>query len=165
MTNNHQRTLRDLEARLDQLLSGSVLRFDKGLRGALPESQGVYRIFDPNVPEQTMRAGRTKTAAGGLQQRVYQNHLMGTQNGNLRRQLVNGGVSADMESAKAFMRERLAVQVLVVEDSDERQTAVVCDGRLVRGKVAKDVDERRRRRTPAPAATNTTSVVVVISLK
>lgn len=116
---DHQRTLRELERALARLLSGSALRFDDRIRSGLPESDGVYRIFDPAVPNRTLRAGRTKSAAGGLRQRIY-HHLMGNQQGNLRAQLVSGGTCADMESAKAFIREKLAVQVLVVEDDVER---------------------------------------------
>jgi hypothetical protein len=71
-------------------------------------------------PEEIIRAGRTKTAADGLRQRVYQNHLMGTQTGNLRAQLVAGGICADLESAKRYVQESLAVQVLIAEKAEER---------------------------------------------
>lgn len=102
-------------------LIGSVsLRFDHRLRSALPEAHGLYRIFDPATPAETVRAGRTKTAGGGLRQRVYQNHFMGTQKGNLRAQLVDDGTCNTLEAAKRFMREHLVVQVLVVEDRRER---------------------------------------------
>jgi hypothetical protein len=53
-------------------------------------------------------------------QRVYQNHLMGTQTGNLRAQLVAGGICADLESAKRYVQESLAVQVLKAEKAEER---------------------------------------------
>ena len=87
-----RRRLHALESELAQLLNSPAIRFDDRCRSALPEAPGIYRIFDPTTPEQTVRAGRTKTAAGGLRQRVYQNHLMGNQAGNLRAQLVAGGV-------------------------------------------------------------------------
>ncbi len=112
--------LKTLESQLAQLLSSPVIRFDDGCRGALPEAHGIYRIFDPTKPDHTVRAGRTKTAAGGLRQRVYRNHLMGNQAGNLRAQLVADRTCADLETAKSHIRKSLAVQILVVESEEER---------------------------------------------
>lgn len=109
-----------LESQLAALLGSPVIRFDDRCRSALPQAHGIYRIFDPTKAGETVRAGRTKTAAGGLRQRVYQNHLMGNQAGNLRAQLVAGGVCTDLETAKTLIRGSLAVQVLVVEDDAER---------------------------------------------
>ncbi len=113
-------SLRALESHLSQLIQSPVIKFDDRCRSALPESPGIYRIFDLTKPSETTRAGRTKTAAGGLRQRVYQNHLMGNQSGNLRAQLIAGGECADLEAAKRFVRENLGVQVLVVENAEER---------------------------------------------
>lgn len=110
-----------LQAQLAHLWGSRVIRFDDGCRSAMPEEQGVYRIFDPTCPDETIRAGRTKTAGGGLRQRVYQNHLMGDQQGNLRQQLVDGKSCADLAAAKTYIREHLAVQVLLVEDENERR--------------------------------------------
>jgi hypothetical protein len=112
--------LHALESSLARLLTSPVIRFDDRCRSALPEAHGIYRIFDPSKSDETVRAGRTKTAAGGLRQRVYQNHLMGNQAGNLRAQLVAGGVCADLDAAKRLIRDSLAVQVLVFEDDQER---------------------------------------------
>ncbi len=112
--------MRAMEAQLVKLLGSRPIPFDDDVRGTLPEVHGIYRIFDPRNALQTIRAGRTKTAAGGLRQRVYQNHLMGDQAGNLRAQLVAGGTCTDLEAAKRFVRESLAVQVLAVEDDEDR---------------------------------------------
>jgi len=112
--------LHGLELGLAQLLNRPAIKFDRNCRHALPETQGVYRIFDPDAPNDTMRAGRTNGAAEGLRQRVYQNHLMGNQPGNLRAQLVNGKVCEGLEAAKEYIRTRLVVQILEVEDSRER---------------------------------------------
>jgi len=109
-----------LKSQLEQLLNSPAIPFNDHCRNELPERHGIYRIFDPTKPDETVRAGRTKTAAGGLRQRVYQNHLMGNQDGNLRAQLVADGVCPDPETAKRFIRESLAVQILVVEDEEER---------------------------------------------
>ena len=45
---------------------------------------------------------------------------MGSQAGNLRAQLVADGVRSDLEAAKRLFRGSLAVQILVVEDEEER---------------------------------------------
>ena len=112
--------LRTLESQLECLLNSPAIKLDDRCRGALPEAPGIYRIFDPKLPDQTIRAGRTKTAAGGLRQRVYQNHLMGNQAGNLRAQLVADRVCGDLDVAKRVIRDSFVVQVLVVEDSEGR---------------------------------------------
>lgn len=115
-----QPRLQQLESQLCQLLLSTPLKFDGSLRGNLPEAHGVYRIFSVAQPDETIRAGRTKTAARGLRQRVYQNHFMGDQKGNLRAQLVADRECADIEDTKSFIRKNLVVQVLVVENDQER---------------------------------------------
>jgi hypothetical protein len=93
---------------------------DQGHLGSMKEDHGIYRIYHPENPEVTVRAGRTKTGVGGLRQRVYQNHFMGDQKGNLRAQLVRGGVCPDLVSAKEFIRASLVVQVLAIPDPQDR---------------------------------------------
>ena len=106
-----------LQLQLERLLISTPLGFGKECSSGLPHRPGVYRIFDLSVPDDTMRAGGT---AASLWQRVYQNHLMGNQSGNLRAQMVQGGVCSDLEAGKRLMRDRLAVQVLIIEDERER---------------------------------------------
>jgi hypothetical protein len=114
--------LNRLQSEIKKLLNSPALPFDERIFSALPASAGIYRIFDPAKPAETVRAGRTNTAKGGLRQRVYGNHLMGSQKGNLRAQLVRGRVPGvfDLPMAKAYIRAHLAVQVLVVQDKAER---------------------------------------------
>ena len=69
-----------------------------------PSAPGIYVITIQNG--ETLRAGKTKT----LSQRIYQNHLMGNQSGNLRSQLVNAGVCVDLEEAKDWIRQHCAVR-------------------------------------------------------
>jgi hypothetical protein len=107
-----------LQKRLEELMASPQIAFDADCRSALPAAPGIYRIFDPADPMNTIRAGRTR-APGGLQQRLYQNHLMGKQPGNLRHQLVEHGVCADLDAAKAHMRNKLVAQVLVVSNARE----------------------------------------------
>ncbi len=107
---------------LDRLLRSPHLTFDSELRRSLPEDGGVYRIYDSEAdPRETLRAGRTKTAAGGLRQRVYGNHFMGNQPGNLRAQLVRYGRCGTVEAAKEFIRNQCRVQVLVIKDEEARK--------------------------------------------
>ncbi len=95
--------------------------FDSKLRRSLPEEHGIYRIFDPSEPHATVRAGRTKTAHGGLRQRIYQNHFMGAQPGNLRAQMVRAGVCPTLDHAKDFIRTNLRVQFLIRTDPEQRR--------------------------------------------
>ena len=108
---------------IQRLLNSEPYPFDERLRGRLSEEQGLYRIFLKAERNGTLRAGRTKTAAGGLRQRVYQNHLMGNQNGNLRQQLVRAGICRDIVDAKDFIRQQCVVQTLTIPDSNERKSA------------------------------------------
>lgn len=109
---------------LRELLGSSELHFDSQLRGLLPHEPGIYRIFETGADwTRTLRAGRTKTASSGLRQRIYQNHFMGNQQGNLRSQLVASRRCSDLDSAKEFMRNRCSVQYLVIHDDDERKWA------------------------------------------
>jgi hypothetical protein len=101
---------------IDQLLSSPMLAFDQHLRSALPEQHGIYaiRVKEAKTGE-FLRAGSTKTASGGLRQRIYQNHLMGDQEGNLRSQLVNDGVCEDLVKAKRWIQDNCYVQILVID--------------------------------------------------
>ncbi|MFV2044271.1 MAG: hypothetical protein ACC700_13700 [Anaerolineales bacterium] len=97
------------------------MKFDSSLRRSLPEGHGVYRIFLASALTETLRAGRTKTAAAGLRQRVYQNHFMGDQKGNLRQQLISAETCRDLLSAKEFIRSNCLVQVFEIEQEDDRK--------------------------------------------
>ena len=123
MANNRAKELHNriqlLQRRLEELLATPHIAFDTRCRSSLPASPGIYRIFDSSNPTHTIRAGRSD-AKEGLRQRLYQNHLMGKQKGNLRFQLVRYGVCADLASAKNHMRTKLVAQVLIVENDRER---------------------------------------------
>ncbi|GAH40668.1 unnamed protein product [marine sediment metagenome] len=74
----------------------------------LPDSPGLYVITAESG--EVLRAGRTDKQS--LSDRVYRNHLMGSQQANLRAQLVKNGDCADLEEAKQWVREHCVVQVL-----------------------------------------------------
>ena len=104
-----------------EMIGSSGFRFDEQLRSKLPGKQGIYRIFAESEPDITLRAGRTKTAAGGLRQRVYNNHFMGDQQGNFRQQMVDSGRCANLEAAKQFLKDNCRVQLVVIDDAEERK--------------------------------------------
>lgn len=104
------------------LISSKNYSFDKTLRGSLPEEHGVYRIFEDGADwTSSLRIGRTDT--GGLKQRIYQNHFMGNQDGNIKAQLVKSGKFNNQEEAKNYLREKCKVQFIVIEDENERKWA------------------------------------------
>lgn len=78
-----------------------------------PAVPGVYGIRLTGSGE-WLRAGRTDAS---LRQRIYRNHLMGSQDGNLRAQLVRHHVCQTLEEAKDWMRDYCLVQYMpIVED-------------------------------------------------
>jgi len=99
-----------------ELLAQPKLPFDRSLRSTLPAEPGLYAI---SRQEGYLRAGRTDE--GGLRQRVYQNHFMGNQAGNLRQQLVRARLCDDLEQAKQWIRQNCSVQVLVVQNDETRK--------------------------------------------
>ncbi len=108
----------------DALLTSPKLLFDESLRSKLPEGHGIYAISMRNAtPGDFLRAGRTKTAKGGLRQRIYQNHFMGDQDGNLRKQLLRTGRCAKLEETKPWIQEHCQVQFIIVDDAQERSWA------------------------------------------
>ena len=116
--------LRQLDVVVRQLLSSPVLVFDERSHRLLPEQQGIYAIYVKSArPGDVLRAGKTRTAASGLRQRIYQNHLMGKQTGNLRSQLVQEGVCKGMEDTKPWIRANCVVQYVVIEGDDMRKWA------------------------------------------
>ena len=73
----------------------------------LPQCGGIY-IFVSGETSKVLRAGRTEN----LRQRIYQNHLMGKQAGNLRSQLVKSGKVNDLDEAKEWIRQNCSVAYL-----------------------------------------------------
>ena len=103
---------------VEALLAEPTLAFDERIRSRLPEEPGLYAISLTNSSSgEFLRAGRAK-GRGGLRQRLYQNHLMGDQGGNLRTQLVRYSVCADLNEAKQWIREHCVVQVLEVRSEN-----------------------------------------------
>ncbi len=103
---------------VEALLAEPAWVFDGRMRSRLPDEPGIYAISLKGSSEgDFLRAGRA-SGRGGLRQRVYQNHLMGDQGGNLRTQLVRYSVCADLNEAKQWIREHCVVQVLEVRSKN-----------------------------------------------
>lgn len=118
--NKIQERVDKMRSTVETLSASPEFAFDQSLRKRLPEAHGLYIIQLIHTPE-IIRAGRTKTAKGGLRQRVYQNHFMGNQKGNLRRQLMASGQCHSLEEAKSWLREHCITHVVIVEDDEERR--------------------------------------------
>ena len=89
---------------LKSLVTSPQIWLDDRCRHILPKGHGIYRIFDPRKPDETLRGDRIKIAAGGLRPRVYQNHLMGNQPGSLHAQLVKDGIFPNLKVVKDLIR-------------------------------------------------------------
>lgn len=106
------------------LISSKQYSFDENLRGSLPENHGVYRIFEDGSDwDSSLRIGRSKFGDRGLRQRVYQNHFMGNQEGNIKAQLVKAGKFRNQGEAKQYLKEKCKVQFILIEDENERKWA------------------------------------------
>lgn len=103
---------------LDDLLSSSYHKFDNQLRSSLPDKPGIYSIM--NQDGEILRAGSTKTS-DSLRQRVYQNHFVGNQKGNIRSQLVDNGVCKNLDEAKSYLKNGCRIQWKEILNSDDRK--------------------------------------------
>lgn len=103
---------------VETLMSAEPVPIDASVRGRLPELPGIYAFSLIGKPTAVVRAGRTR-GAGGVRQRIYQNHLMGNQSGNLRAQLVRAGRCVSMDDAKQWIRSTCEVRYAVVENSED----------------------------------------------
>ncbi len=94
---------------VQRILAAPKFSFATLTPAQLPDRPGAYVISD-RATGQVLRAGRTTGQT--LRERIYRNHLMGNQKGNLRQQLVTNNVCPDLDSAKEWIRQHCAVQVL-----------------------------------------------------
>jgi hypothetical protein len=109
---------------LSQLLASPKIPFNENMHSRLPIEHGLYAISRKDAEAcDVPRAGRTKTAGGGLRQRIYQNHLMGNQTGNLCSQLIRDGVAGGFPEARTWIRKNCVVQFIVVKDDRLRMWA------------------------------------------
>ncbi len=124
---------------LMQLLNAPFVEFGKGLRARLPSARGVYAISRKDArPGEYLRAGKTDKS---LKQRIYQNHWMGDQDGNLRKQLVKGGDCVSFQATQGWICENCRLQFLVIEDN---RTRTLAEHFIIAVLKPKYVDEGRR---------------------
>ena len=113
--NRHIAEGRDI---VDRLLLSRSVPMSTVTPSSLPTQPGLYAFSMIESPDTGfIRAGRA-AGAFGLQQRVYNNHLMGSQAGNLASQLVRAGEASTLVEAKAWIRANLAVRWLVADRED-----------------------------------------------
>lgn len=105
---------------LEELIASQGHRFDSQLRSFLPSEPGIYYIS--NIYGEILRAGSIKTS-DSLKQRIYQNHFMGNQTGNIRSQLVKEGTCKDLIDAKTYLKEKCVVKWKVILDINDRKWA------------------------------------------
>ena len=102
---------------LRQLLAATPIPFSNLVPSLLPSQPGVYRIFEPALPSDTVYVGRTTK----LRSRIYRSHLMGNQGvSTLKRKLIKQGRYGHASDVKAYLRHDCAVQYLVVDIGVER---------------------------------------------
>ena len=92
---------------LAELVASPFTAFADLTPSKLPDEPGVYCITDREGI--VLRAGRTTRQT--LRGRLYSNHLMGTQQGNLPWQLVQAGVS-DRQNIKNWIRSNCYCQFI-----------------------------------------------------
>lgn len=114
-------TERELRGRTEQcyealaeLMASPLIAFSDLTPSKLPAEPGLYVITDH--AGQVLRAGRTDKQT--LQDRVYRNHLMGSQSGNLPAQLTAAAV-CEAGAAKSWIRANCLCQV--IEESRLKQ--------------------------------------------
>jgi hypothetical protein len=112
------RQLKFLRKRLKDLLGAEPVQFSDLTPSKVKEAAGVYLITAKRHGiEYAYYVGRTKN----LQQRLYNNHLMGpASNARLKKHLVDGGECDDMLGAKRFLREKCIVRWILQNGHRER---------------------------------------------
>ncbi len=108
------RNISALRSTLEALLGQVPVSYSGATPASFPEKKGIYIITSNDGV--ILRAGKTGTGKATLRQRLYQNHLMGSQGGNLPAQLVGSGECTDFSQAKTWIRRVCSVRFLPIED-------------------------------------------------
>jgi hypothetical protein len=113
-----EKHLSELVEIIERLLDQTPTPYRSVKPSSFPETRGVYLIASSQG--EVIRAGKTGSGNATFRDRLYRNHLMGNQDGNLRAQLVGSGECSDMENAKRWIRENCSVRYLEIDDSSTR---------------------------------------------
>lgn len=97
---------------VNRMMSAERYRFHDIVPSKLPETPGVYLIT--TQAGEILRVGRTDK----LRQRLYANHLMGDQKGNLPAQLCKDRVCGNLKDAKEWIRQNCLAQFLQKAELD-----------------------------------------------
>ena len=104
---------------LESLFNCKIITFKQLVPSALPETAGVYAIFDA-TDDLCLYVGRTKN----LRNRLYTNHLMGsTTNARLKKYLIEDSTLPEIDNqakAKQYIRERCYFRFIEVSDTTDR---------------------------------------------
>ena len=104
---------------LERLFDCKEYTFNHLVPSVLPETAGVYAIFD-TVDDLCLYVGRTKN----LRNRLYTNHLMGpTTNARLKKYLIEDTALPDIDDkgkAKQFIKDRCCFRFIEISDTTER---------------------------------------------
>jgi hypothetical protein len=125
------------EAILEGLLSAPAFPFDDHLKSCLPEQHGLYAIARKDGVDQGeyLHAGRSKTAAMGLRDRIWNQHFWGGGKGAesdlvdkvVKRQFKDLGIEMGSTTnrrtrliAQTWIGNNCVVQWLIVDDPQLR---------------------------------------------
>jgi hypothetical protein len=108
----------ELRKALEKLLGSNPISYSTATPSSFPDQKGIYIISSNDG--QILRAGKTGLGNAKLRQRLYSNHLMGSQGGNLPAQLVGSRECSSLLEAKDWIRRKCSVRVLPIEDDATR---------------------------------------------
>ncbi len=92
---------------VSRLLSSVRVPMGSATPASFPDEPGLY-LFADRSSDEPLRAGESQS----LRSRIYRNHLMGSQPGNLPAQLIAGGEAENQNAAKVWIRARCDVRFL-----------------------------------------------------
>jgi hypothetical protein len=109
---------RKYSALLQVMLEAPKIAFEELKPSALPQSPGVYRIFETCAKfRETVYIGESKN----LRNRIYRSHLMGTTRvSTLKKKLVASGKYPDAAAVKAYLRHDCSIQCVIIPRKRER---------------------------------------------
>lgn len=103
---------------LEDLLSKKPLPFNDKLRGSLPDSSGIYRIFEAgSTIFESVYVGESIN----LKNRIHGNHLMGNRSAStLKRKHIAENKFPNENAVKNYLKQKCLVQYILVHDDLER---------------------------------------------
>src|SRR5262245_41701376 len=104
-----------------RLLDGPAIYFsDSRLQSTLPESGGIYAVFQHTRKnsDELLYIGKSIK----LRQRIYKNHLMGSRGqSTLRNKMINSGLVGSNDAVRPFLRINCFVKLVEIADEIDRK--------------------------------------------